>query len=197
MADKYSNFQKLNLEERSGVDFRIDCRPRPRSVAIIAPHGGKIEPRTSEIAAAIADDIYNLYCFEGIKPRKNRELHITSCRFDEPQCVDLLSTCDRVVAVHGCKGKEHVIYVGGLDRTLRDAIQNRLDAVDFKTDEHPHFQGTHSKNICNRGRSGRGVQLEISLSLRLALAVAGSTVESPTLAALVGAVRGAIEDFPD
>jgi phage replication-related protein YjqB (UPF0714/DUF867 family) len=52
-------------------------------VCIIAPHGGKIEKWTSEIATALAGDDYNLYLFEGLKRAKNRDLHITSSRFDE------------------------------------------------------------------------------------------------------------------
>jgi hypothetical protein len=72
-------------------------------VAIIAPHGGKIEPWTSAIATAIAADDYCLYCFEGRKRRENRDLHITSTHFDEPQCLTLVSGCDQVVAVHGAR----------------------------------------------------------------------------------------------
>jgi phage replication-related protein YjqB (UPF0714/DUF867 family) len=55
-------------------------------VAIIAPHGGKIEPGTSEIAAAIAGDDYSLYRFQGLRDRPREELHITSAKFDEPTC---------------------------------------------------------------------------------------------------------------
>jgi phage replication-related protein YjqB (UPF0714/DUF867 family) len=102
-------------------------------VAILAPHGGKIERWTSDIAAPIAVDTYRLYRFEGIKRRDNGDLHITSSRFDEPQCLALLSGCSKLVAVHGCEGDEHVIYLGGLGRTLRDAIRDHLDAAGFAT----------------------------------------------------------------
>ena len=40
-------------------------------VAIIAPHGGKIEPGTSEIVRSIAAEDYNFCAFEGIKPAGN------------------------------------------------------------------------------------------------------------------------------
>ena len=36
------------------------------SITIIAPHGGNIEPHTSEIAALIAADTHNLFCFNGL-----------------------------------------------------------------------------------------------------------------------------------
>jgi phage replication-related protein YjqB (UPF0714/DUF867 family) len=99
--DRYPNFEMLPRAERAD-NFCIDCRRRPSPVAIIAPHGGKIEPGTSIIAAAIAADDYCLYCFEGRKCQGNRYLHITSTHFDEPQCLTLISGCDQVVAVHGC-----------------------------------------------------------------------------------------------
>lgn len=69
-ADKYRNFADLIRHEREGIDFRICRTIQPARVAIIAPHGGEIEPSTSEIAVAIAGDRYRLYCFEGLKRRK-------------------------------------------------------------------------------------------------------------------------------
>ena len=52
--DKYSNFGALSRSERRDVDYRICIDVRAGSVAVIAPHGGNIEPGTSEVAAAIA-----------------------------------------------------------------------------------------------------------------------------------------------
>jgi phage replication-related protein YjqB (UPF0714/DUF867 family) len=192
--DKYLNFEMLRRAERAD-DFRIDFRPRPSVVAIIAPHGGKIEPGTSTIAAAIAADDYCLYRFEGRKRRENRDLHITSTHFDEPECLTLISGCDQVVAVHGCEGDEQVVYMGGLDLGLQDAIRARFDAVGIITDIHddPDLQGINSKNICNRGRRGRGVQLEITYGLRSDLMATAPSGGAPTLATFAAAVRTAID----
>ena len=44
MADKYGSFDELRRGEREGIDFNIHVVRRRASVAIIAPHGGKIEP---------------------------------------------------------------------------------------------------------------------------------------------------------
>ena len=54
MADRYPNFEVLSLNETSGIDFRILARGARAGFAVIAPHGGGIEPGTSEIADAIA-----------------------------------------------------------------------------------------------------------------------------------------------
>jgi phage replication-related protein YjqB (UPF0714/DUF867 family) len=82
MVDKYANFQQLSAAERRGIDYRICAVCRDSRVAIIAPHGGKIERGTSDFARAIAGEDYNLYCFEGLRRRPLRDLHITSAHFD-------------------------------------------------------------------------------------------------------------------
>jgi phage replication-related protein YjqB (UPF0714/DUF867 family) len=151
------------------------------------------------MAAAIAADDYSLYCFEGRKRRNNRDLHITSSCFDEPQGLALVSECDRVVAVHGCRGGERVVYLGGLDHDLKDAIPVRLGAERFTTGIHdnPNLQGIHPRNICNRGRRGCGVQLEISWGLRAALMAGAPPQSAPSLGAFAGAVRAAIKMVAD
>jgi phage replication-related protein YjqB (UPF0714/DUF867 family) len=190
--DKYPDFETLRRAEPGG--FRIDCLRRPSAIAIIAPHGGKIEPWTSEIAAAIAGSHYNLYRFEGLKRSSNRDLHITSSCFDEPQGLALVLECDWVVAVHGCSGSERVVYLGGLDHALKNTIREEMGKAGFRTAIHedPNLQGIHQRNICNRGRRGRGVQLEMSYGLREALVAARTPEGAQRLGAFVNAVRAAI-----
>jgi phage replication-related protein YjqB (UPF0714/DUF867 family) len=165
--DKYSSFSALRRAESADA-FQIECIDRGTDLAVIAPHGGGIEPGTSPIARAIAGDDCSLYLFEGKKRSGNGVLHITSANFDEPTGRTLVEKSERVIAVHGCEGKGHAVYLGGLDRALRDAIGTALEAGGFKTGTHsnPNLQGLAVANICNRGRSGRGVQLEISCGLR-------------------------------
>jgi phage replication-related protein YjqB (UPF0714/DUF867 family) len=117
------------------------------SVAIIAPHGGKIESRTGEIARAIASDDFNLYVFEGILEDDNyTRLHLTSHKFDEPQCLDLISSCDNVVAIHGCVGSRPEILLGGRDEMLKVAIRHALaEAAIFVRTDDLEFQG---RGIC-------------------------------------------------
>ena len=167
--DRYLSYSELAEHEVEGTDFTITVSRRPFSaVAVIAPHGGKIESRTSEIARAIAGEDFNLYLFEGIKKRGNyAALHITSRRFDEPSCLELLSTCSFVIAIHGCVGGDERVLIGGLDYTLKNkvAIELQQAGVDVQNDGH-QFQATDPSNICNRGQSNRGVQLELTGALR-------------------------------
>jgi len=189
--DKYQNFADLSHHERVGIDFRIRRTIRPAPAAIIAPHGGKIERGTSDIASEIAGDRYSVYCFEGLKQRDDWNLHITSTNFDEPSCLDLLAPCDLVISVHGLGGVQERVDVGGLDHELRDAICRSLEKSNFDAHfaEKGLYAGVAPENICNRGRRRAGVQLEITRALRDAL-----MKTRQRMAAFAGAVRQSIDD---
>jgi phage replication-related protein YjqB (UPF0714/DUF867 family) len=169
IIDKYANFAELAETQIEGAHYRLRVVAKPRSnVAVIAPHGGSIERRTSAIASAIAGEDFNLYLFEGLDPAGSFEvLHITSHRFDEPRCLNLISTCDTVVAVHGCAGAESMVMLGGRDRDLIERLGTAISTTGVRVlvDEHP-YPGLHTSNICNRGRSARGVQIELTDAVR-------------------------------
>jgi phage replication-related protein YjqB (UPF0714/DUF867 family) len=165
--DRYRSFKELQRHETLGKDYTLAMQDTGSRVTIIAPHGGKIEPRTSDLARRIAGDNYNYYCFEGIKDRDNACLHITSHRFDEPGAVDLIAGSRVVVAVHACTGAAGLVHIGGLNKKLGQIIAEELQnrAIDISFD-HPRFQGSNPDNICNRGSTGIGVQLEVTRDLR-------------------------------
>jgi phage replication-related protein YjqB (UPF0714/DUF867 family) len=169
MTDKYKNFAELVRNEKENSDFQIRSRLRCGTPAIIAPHGGGIEPGTAELAEAIADADLSFYAFEGIKKGGNGVLHITSCRFDEPKAITLVTASPRVVALHGeLDSPDQIVFLGGLDKELGMRIQAALEAAGFvvRTHDDPNLQGVDKNNICNRGRDGQGVQLELSQPLR-------------------------------
>ena len=170
MADKYPNFRTLSRHERVGVDFRILVRLAQPPFAVVAPHGGGIEPGTSEIADAVAALELSFYAFEGLKTRGNADLHITSTRFDEPMCLSLIGQSGIVLTIHGEHSEEdgEGVFVGGLDTTLGRRLGTALRSRGFPVGRHedPNLQGLEPANLCNRGKSGRGVQLEISRGLR-------------------------------
>ena len=171
MADKYPNFAELKANERSGVDYRIHVENRDTPVAVIAPHGGSIEPGTLEIAAAISSDTFSFYAFEALRAAGERgSLHITSARFDEPQALELVGKARKAIAVHGrADGRDPAtVGVGGLDALLRDEIVAALTAAGFSAAAvfEGGLAGRDPANICNRGVTGAGVQLELPRTLR-------------------------------
>jgi phage replication-related protein YjqB (UPF0714/DUF867 family) len=173
MADKYPNFATLARHERSGIDYRVLVRRERPAFAIIAPHGGGIEPGTSEIADAIARERFSFSAFEGLKSSGNADLHITSTRFDEPMCLTVLDHSAVVLTLHGEHSDEdgEGVFVGGLDTDLGALIGTALTGKGFDVREHedPNLQGLEKKNLCNRGTSGAGVQLELSRAVRKTL----------------------------
>src|SRR3954470_20919117 len=102
MSDKYLSFDELSRNETSGMAFSIAVRQARKSFAIVAPHGGGIEPGTSEIADAIAAKELSYYAFLGLKAKSgNTDLHITSTRFDEPMCLTLIGRSNRCAQLPG------------------------------------------------------------------------------------------------
>jgi phage replication-related protein YjqB (UPF0714/DUF867 family) len=165
--DKYHDFADLQRMESTN-HYAIFLTSGTSDVAVIAPHGGGIEPGTSEIAQAIAGDEHTFYGFNGLKPNQNWDLHITSTHFDEPQCVAAVQNASKVLTIHGCRGNEAVIYTGGLDEELKIRIEEVLIAANFTVASHlnPRLQGRQRSNICNRNANHSGVQLELSTGLR-------------------------------
>jgi phage replication-related protein YjqB (UPF0714/DUF867 family) len=187
--DIYNSFVELNNYEERNKDYKISAAEVGSSITIIAPHGGKIEPGTSDIAKRIASQRFNYYCFEGIKKENNGHLHITSHNFDEPLAVRMVSKSLIVVAIHACTGNERFIYLGGLDNMLKVAIAAELGSWEvIVASGHDRFKGLHPDNICNRGVNKQGIQLEITRGLR----------DDPKKRQLIStAVRAAINKFTE
>jgi len=176
MADKYQNYEQLSSDMEEGVDYRIRLKKRESTVCVVAPHGGKIEYGTSELAEAIVGHKFNFYAFEGLLKTGSRDLHITSHKFDEPIGLKVSSLSRTVFGVHGRKDCNDfkTVYLGGLDksliRKLADNLADNLAAIGVPTKIGGHpFKAENKHNICNRGKSGMGGQLEISKSMREAL----------------------------
>ena len=161
-----------------GRDFRIafgDARIERCLVA--APHGGGIEPGTSEIMRAVADaGGWAWYEFAGFLQKGNKDaLHIISGSFDEPTLLGLLPKAGFILAIHGAsQADEPVVYVGGLWALGRQILVESIKTAQAKHGIQPvdaaegpeHLRGSQPSNLANRGRRGEGVQLEFSRGAR-------------------------------
>jgi len=167
-VSKYGSYDELARGEMLGRDYRVWIKQASGSdVVVIAPHGGLIEVGTSEIAELIAGGEYALFSFEGLKAHgANRDLHITSHRFDHPECLALVSTAQLVLSVHGCRGDAR-IHIGGLDTQLGRGLARALSGAGFPVEaSSERYPGRHPLNVCNRGARGMGAQLEVPYDLR-------------------------------
>jgi len=166
--DPYRHFGHLQPHEQEGLDYTILHRVGSSGILMMAPHGGGIEPGTGDIADAVADRHHSFYCFKGIKKQGNRVLHITSNRFDEPLAMAMVREANWVVTLHGCRDVDPIVWVGGRDLQHGDRIIHDLQEAGIPAQrcDRPGLRGLDPHNLCNRGRSSAGVQLEISFGLR-------------------------------
>jgi phage replication-related protein YjqB (UPF0714/DUF867 family) len=108
----YSSFTQLAGKEPGS--FKVE-RLR-RAPFVLVPHGGGIGPGTSEIARTNAGEDWSLYLLAGTKGNGNLDLHVTSTRFNDPPCLELLAVPELVVAVHG--RTPAAVFLGGPDTDL-------------------------------------------------------------------------------
>jgi len=171
--NEYSSFEKLEKNEVG--NYTIECNDKGANITIIAPHGGRIEPRTDAIAKAIAGYNLNYYGFISergkIEGRKN--MHMTSHKFDEPKVLGLVEKSKVVIAIHGCKDVQGInktdygkhIFIGGLDEELKNVLKQALSRAGLSIGTEK-FPAIHPENICNRGSTKKGVQFELTKSFR-------------------------------
>jgi len=164
------SIKDLLEQKQEDSDYSRDFKDRGSSIMIIAPHGGGIEKGTSEIASALAREDFSLYMLEGIQKTGNKKLHIDSCKFDDPDCIDILKQTETAISIHGCVGDEKITYVGGRNTELKNQIIEALTSAEFcSVEDTTNHSGIHRMNICNQCMSGEGVQLEISRGMRRVL----------------------------
>jgi phage replication-related protein YjqB (UPF0714/DUF867 family) len=194
VADDYRSFRELEEAESEGEDWARHREDRGSRILVMAPHGGWIEPLTTELARAVAGREFSFYSFLGIKEEGNTRLHITSHRFDEPVALEAAAEADQVLAIHGerTRNRAFVMVGGGCDR-LRTALAQALVEAGFPVREpREGLDGRHRRNICNRGRLGAGGQLELSEGLR-----ARFRREPGLQAEFVRAVRSVLEPLEE
>ncbi|MBK7969249.1 MAG: poly-gamma-glutamate hydrolase family protein [Bacteroidetes bacterium] len=171
--DTFNSFEELIKLRADSIEIIIN--DRESDFLIFSPHGGGIEPGTSEICNWFNKAPYSVYMFNG-KGDKCKELHITSTSFDEPKLVKLLSRHQYSISFHGmtdylAKQIQADIYIGGLNKNLIKATAKNLNINGFSVKSNLTFKnqrlgGTEIDNITNRCKSNMGMQIEISGNLR-------------------------------
>lgn len=201
-------------KENASWHVSVNASASDMTMAVIAPHGGWIEPNTDTIALGLAADLglphfvffahatdSCLDKYGGPDRSNHRALHITSTHFNDARAESLMRSVNRGVAIHGHSGSK--ICVGGITPALRTAFKNYYDtyarqyspsgavAVIATADSDcAGITGTSSRNISNRSRAGAGLQLELSSKFRKEL-VASMSGDRRLWVAFRNAVRAA------
>lgn len=93
-------------------------------------------------------------------------MHITSTNFDEPIAENIIQDANKVLSIHDHRDKtKEIVYLGGLDESLGHQVKQFLEVEGFITGIDANLQGKQPNNICNRGKTKQGVQLEITRKL--------------------------------
>jgi phage replication-related protein YjqB (UPF0714/DUF867 family) len=165
---------------------RTDDVPK---TTILAPHGGGIEPGTSELCLAVAGHhpanlpqippagvTYDYWMFEGLRELGNAALHVRSTGCDDGVAVSLCAGSLNALALHGFRPEPpdfpedgQVVLVGGGNTILRGYLLEGLRNADFDArdaGQHGELDGDAKCNIVNRTLLGMGAQLELSTPLR-------------------------------
>ncbi|MFA1628165.1 poly-gamma-glutamate hydrolase family protein [Rhizobium mongolense] len=113
------------------------------------------------------------------------------------KALGLVAGSEIVLAMHGCEGKDEVIYLGGRHAALVASISAALSKRGFSVGTHknPDLQGVDRSNISNRGKLAMGVQFEITLALRLRLADETGRSASPSIIDFVKAIGEGFSDL--
>jgi phage replication-related protein YjqB (UPF0714/DUF867 family) len=163
-----------------GRDFRVAFGDSKIELCLlIAPHGGGIEPGSSEIMRAVAETGgWAWYEFAGFLRKGNKEaLHISSTDFDEPTLKSMLPQAGFVIAFHGAsESTEPIVYVGGKWKLGRQTViesisgafkKHGIQAADAISNAvSAHLRGLDDSNITNLGKRSEGIQLEFSRGAR-------------------------------
>ena len=216
MAEPRSYAEILARGHVLGRDFRVAFGDAKMEVCLlIAPHGGGIEPGTSEILRAVVEaGGWAWYEFAGFLRQGNHEaLHISSTEFDEPTLKSMLPRAGFIVAFHGAsESGDSVVFVGGKwahgRRTVMESINkafadHQILAVDAADNAVPdHLRGFDDWSITNRGKRTEGIQLEFSRGARNLLFPPDSSREargrrSSQLRPLATSINSAIKQLCD
>ncbi|MEV4479539.1 poly-gamma-glutamate hydrolase family protein [Micromonospora coxensis] len=161
---------------------------------VVAPHGGAIEPRTSEIASAIAGAEHTQCQFKGMLPAGQNfpRLHVTSTNWDVEECLILIRQRTHALSVHGMAGSDKTVHIGGRDTATGAELATALRAAGFTVVQPAtgDVAGTLPENFVNKDADGAGVQLELTNALRMELFPTKDAPPSSRGQAFVDAVRG-------
>jgi len=146
---------------------------RNSDMIVVAPHGGKIEPGTEEIAGMVAHELgCSCYCFcSGHRKEERKDPggedghHIDSTEIKARHLQALVKGSDIAISIHGLSNsKSDRIEVGGTNQGLLQKIVNALNKQKCPAQlaTNGSVEGTSAKNFINRYKN-RGVQLEIPL----------------------------------
>jgi len=199
----YREFAELVLHTIKDKDYCFVVTNQSADVTVACIHGGGIEPLTSELAAAIAGQQYNLYDFRGLRAQGNEMLRIPVARFDEVRLRSLMDRSQVGVSIQGIPGSDTAIHLGGSNKHLREITHQHLEGAGFEIGGPVSVRASHDPSLFFNWPAQGGMQIELTTALReqmLAGPLEGFGWEDasrwqPLFHTFVEAVRAALADY--
>lgn len=169
--DHFKSMTQLFSHTKEGTDWKKEIKKTNSNVIIVAPHGGNLEKGTTELTKLVANqNHYNYYSFTVLNHTNPEKFHVTSPHYNDPTLLNMVKSKDFAISIHGAKGTKPVIYLGGLDTPLKQAIKHELLKQHFIVKPSPTYLGGDLKeNFVNRDFKDKGVQIELSTAFRKSL----------------------------
>ncbi|MCA2217157.1 poly-gamma-glutamate hydrolase family protein [Jidongwangia harbinensis] len=156
------------VEKADAYQIAIEITDSP--LIVVAPHGGAIEIRTSEIAQAVAGTDHTQCHFQGRLPAGKNfpRLHVTSEHWDLEECLILIRQRTHALSVHGTKREGRTVFIGGRDTDTGARLATALRTAGFTVVQPApaDIAGTSPDNFVNKDSDGQGVQFELTADLR-------------------------------
>ena len=164
-TDTYRDFHHLTLARDTTKEYTIAVKDRLAEITVLAPHGGRLEAGTSELAEELAGNDWNYYSFMALMDSGNNRLHVTSIHYNDPVAVAMSSSALITVTLHRQREQTRTVCLGGLNKELLASADEHLKKAGFST-ETPckRLGGTDCRNIANRALLG-GLQIELSMEV--------------------------------
>ena len=159
----------LSSVGQNNYEFEISAS-KNSSIKLFAPHGGCIEPGTAPVVRELASDRYDYYIFRGLLRGGGcrKLLHVKSTHYDEERCQSMARSALFSLSVHGCRGKESRIEIGGGNEKLATHLFNSIQSAYPVALAPAERDGRNPLNFINQSRC-QGVQLELSEGFRQSL----------------------------
>jgi phage replication-related protein YjqB (UPF0714/DUF867 family) len=169
MTSPYASFSELVFKTTKDVDYRLAVHQPSQEMALVAIHGGAVEPLTGELATAVAGDDYSRYVFEGLRPSGNDALRIPVTRYDEMRLRALLERSLAALSLDGVPGEQPIVHLGGSNRALKELVSQALEAAGFATGRLVTPGGAHDPARFYNWPQRGGLHLELTQALRQSL----------------------------
>lgn len=168
IQDRFQNFAELKAVYSEEKDYAIRLNLKKSPILITAIHGGSLEILTEKWARLIAGQDHSSYTFESLTPAFNKDLHITSARFDESQLFHALSLSHIVISIHGYKTDSDIVCMGG-EESLKKKARKYLGSI-FKFQDRDEFPcdglvASNPNNFIYKAKMG-GIQFEFPKHIR-------------------------------